>query len=68
MPIDREQLTRRTLELAHSDGLPHFNPGVLGEILLFELEENWDRIPDITKGILLGVAASLIKQYADESH
>ncbi|SFI31135.1 hypothetical protein [Nitrosomonas sp. Nm34] len=52
--------------LSKEDELPPFDPAALADVLLDELEENWDTLPDKTRSIMIGVAALLNKHYADE--
>lgn len=67
--VTREELNKMMLRLVTRDGFPVFesrdDAGTMGDVLLSDLEENWDEIPTSTRAVMLGVAASLKKYYAD---
>ncbi|MXS82372.1 hypothetical protein [Nitrosomonas oligotropha] len=64
--MTKQELNSIVIRLIESHNLPPGNPIVLSEILLAELEENWDEIPTQTQAVLLCVIAALKKQFAEE--
>ncbi|SDX53205.1 hypothetical protein SAMN05216333_11214 [Nitrosomonas oligotropha] len=64
--MTKQELNSIVIRLIESHNLPPSNPIVISELLLTELEENWDEIPAHTQAVLLCVIASLKKQFAEE--
>lgn len=62
----KDEIECHILALLNADGFGPFNPGVMGDTLLSELEDSWHVMPDTTKAIMLGVAAELKRNFADD--
>lgn len=67
--MTNEELNHKMLTLVKSEGFPTFEPnkdaGTIADVLLNELEQNWDVLPTDTRAVMLAVATSLKKYYAD---
>lgn len=51
-----------------SDEIPAIDSQVLCDLLLEELESNWDNLPSQTQAVVLAVAGGLKKRHLDELH
>lgn len=51
--------------IMEEDDSPLFDPIQMADVLLIELEDNWDDIPQVTRIMMAHVAAGLKQHYAD---
>lgn len=64
-PIDKEAVYAQIVADTERLGVKPFEPNAMADCLMAELEGQWDRLPESTKELFAGCAASLKKHHAD---
>lgn len=66
--MTRDELTAQMLALAEvTEVTQPMDPDALAEVLLLELAESWDSLPESTRAVVMGVATDLKRYGADEA-